>query len=82
MIQTKNDFDDAVELRISFADNFADMTLRDLKFFKRGFESAFNLLAQYIEDGVDLETARDNVKKIIEVEPVSLNKRTNAKTRL
>ncbi len=81
MIQTKNDFDDAVELRISFADNFADMTLRDTKFFKRGFESAFNLLAQYIEDGVDLETARDNVKKIIEVESLNLNKRTNAKTR-
>lgn len=68
MIQTKQKFTDMVEIGISFSENFADMTLRDMKFFRKGFESAFHLLSQYIEDGVDLETARSNVEKIMGVE--------------
>ena len=68
MIQAKRTHTDIVEIKISFSENFADMTLRDRKFFRKGFESSFHLLSQYIEDGVDLETARDNVRKILEAE--------------
>tara|TARA_R110002020_G_scaffold35824_5_gene108000 strand:+ start:3938 stop:4165 length:228 start_codon:yes stop_codon:yes gene_type:complete len=68
------------ETRISFSENFADMTYRDMKFFKKGFESSFHLLSQYIRDGVDLDTAKENVKKIMEVESLSINK-TSQKVR-
>ena len=40
----------------AFSENFADMTYRDMKFFKKGFESSFHLLSQYIREGVDLDT--------------------------
>tara|TARA_E500000305_G_scaffold38495_1_gene29523 strand:+ start:8733 stop:8909 length:177 start_codon:yes stop_codon:yes gene_type:complete len=55
------------------------MTPRDIKFFRNGFESAFKLLSEYVEDGVDMDTARENVEKIMSIEVVDVAKVTNVK---
>ena len=35
--------------------------------YKEGFEAAFKLLSEYIENGVDMATARLNAEKIMSV---------------
>lgn len=76
MKETKQNWNDPAYPNISFQENFGDMTSRDLKFFKRGFESAFKLISQYIQDGVDIETARKNAEEILSIESLDVKKRT------
>ena len=64
---------------ISFTPQISNMTPRDIKFFRNGFESAFKLLSEYVEDGADMDTARENVEKIMSIEVVDVAKVTNVK---
>jgi|TARA_R110001599_G_scaffold341704_1_gene562920 hypothetical protein len=43
------------------------MTIAEEAIYKEGFEAAFKLLSEYIENGVDMATARVNAEKIMSV---------------
>lgn len=43
--------------------------------YREGFEAAFKLLSEYIENGVDMETARINAEKIMYVKKNESNNR-------
>lgn len=68
MINTKQDWDNLEATPLALEESFASMTQRDMKFFKRGFNSAFKLLCEYVENGVDLQTARENAEKIMSID--------------
>lgn len=57
-----------LELSINFHESFASQTPRDLKLYKMAFEQAFNLMAEYLSQGIDLETAKRNVSMILEID--------------
>tara|TARA_R110000824_G_scaffold243562_1_gene432285 strand:+ start:96 stop:290 length:195 start_codon:yes stop_codon:yes gene_type:complete len=43
------------------------MTIAEEAIYKEGFEAAFKLLSEYVEKGLDMETARSNAEKIMSV---------------
>ena len=45
----------------------SSMTIAEEAIYKEGFEAAFKLLSEYIENGVDMATARVNAEKIMSV---------------
>jgi hypothetical protein len=43
------------------------MTISEEAIYKEGFEAAFKLISEYVEKGLDMETARSNAEKIMSV---------------
>ena len=52
-----------------------NMTLLEESIYREGFEAAFKLLSEYVESGLDMETARINAKKIMYVKQNQSNNR-------
>jgi predicted acetyltransferase len=67
-ISTKQDWNNLEAAPLGLEEGFASMTPRDMKFYRKGFESAFKLMCEYVENGVDLQTARENAEKIMSIE--------------
>tara|TARA_R110000765_G_scaffold146731_2_gene249148 strand:+ start:176 stop:406 length:231 start_codon:yes stop_codon:yes gene_type:complete len=51
------------------------MTLLEESIYREGFEAAFKLLSEYVENGLDMETARINAEKIMYVKQNASNGR-------
>ena len=51
------------------------MTLAEEKIYKKGFEAAFKLLTEYVDNGVDMDTARRNAHKIMNIKEQGGGKR-------
>jgi len=66
------EFGDNLELSINFHEGFTGQTPRDMKVYKMAFEQAFKLLSEYVENGIDMDTARKNVEIILNVDGKSL----------
>lgn len=45
----------------------SSMTISEEAIYKEGFEAAFKLISEYVEKGLDMETARSNAEKIMSV---------------
>jgi len=52
-----------------------NMTVLEESIYKEGFEAAFKLLSEYVENGLDMETARINAEKIMYVKQNASNGR-------
>ena len=52
-----------------------NMTLLEESIYREGFEAAFKLLSEYVENGLDMETARINAEKIMYVKQNASNGR-------
>ena len=52
-----------------------NMTLLEESIYREGFEAAFKLLSEYVENGLDMETARINAEKIMYVKQNQSNNR-------
>lgn len=52
-----------------------NMTLLEESIYRDGFEAAFKLLSEYVESGLDMETARINAEKIMYVKQNQSNNR-------
>ena len=52
-----------------------NMTLLEESIYREGFEAAFKLLSEYVENGLDMETARINAEKIMYVKQNQSNGR-------
>ena len=52
-----------------------NMTLLEESIYREGFEAAFKLLSEYVESGLDMETARINAEKIMYVKQNQSNNR-------
>jgi len=52
-----------------------NMTVLEESIYREGFEAAFKLLSEYVENGVDMETARINAEKIMYVKKNESNNR-------
>jgi len=53
-----------------------NMTLLEESIYREGFEAAFKLLSEYVENGLDMETARINAEKIMYVKQNASNGRS------
>ena len=51
------------------------MTVLEESIYRDGFEAAFKLLSEYVESGLDMETARINAEKIMYVKQNQSNNR-------
>lgn len=52
-----------------------NMTVLEESIYREGFEAAFKLLSEYVENGLDMETARVNAEKIMYVKQNQSNGR-------
>lgn len=52
-----------------------NMTVLEESIYREGFEAAFKLLSEYVENGLDMETARINAEKIMYVKQNQSNGR-------
>ena len=52
-----------------------NMTISEEAVYREGFEAAFKLISEYIENGVDMATARLNAEKIMSVRKQVTNNR-------
>lgn len=43
----------------------SNLTVSEAEIYREGFNAAFKLLSEYIEKGVDMDTARANAAKIM-----------------